>query len=157
VILRTNTVRKIIVTTWVVAGLSLDAGCIEIQQLLQGVASGDSSQNGPPGDAMDSPGDGSGDESPVVRLTASNTTPQLNEQLTLRCSVIRGGVEDDAAFDFQPAGGGLQVDREAGTATLIVAESDLGVARSFTCMGTTSAGVSEPSNTVLVIPTATEQ
>lgn len=89
---------------------------------------------------------------PVVRLTLSNPTPQVNEEVILQCEIVTGG-SPGVTFDFQPNDGRLFVDRATGTATFIVEGSDIGVAFSFTCSATNNVGTSEPSNELVIVPT----
>jgi len=88
----------------------------------------------------------------VVNLIASNTTPGLNESVALLC--ITTPPNADAVFSFQPAGRRLTVDAEAGVATFIISESDLGSELSFTCTASIGDNVSEPSNPVVILPTS---
>lgn len=99
------------------------------------------------------PGDGASGI-PIAALTVSNTTPQLNEEVTLTCRVA-GGDNTGARFDFaasQPPATGLNVNRSAGRATFIVTESDLNNTFRFTCSVTTDAGQSAASSAQFVTP-----
>ncbi len=89
---------------------------------------------------------------PVVRLTLSNPSPQVGEEVILRCEVVTGG-SLGTTFAFQPDEGRLFVDRATGSASFIVEGSDIGVAFSFTCSATDDTGTSEPSNEQVIIPT----
>lgn len=102
----------------------------------------------PPGGGGD---DGGNDQVPLVSLQASNTTPQLNEQVVLQCSIVSGG-SGSARFAFQPTSGRLIVNANTGRATFIVSETDLGVSSPFTCTGENDAGTSDPSNEVVITP-----
>ena len=128
-------------------------GCIEIQDALEGSLSDVLGLAAGPGGVE--PTDESPDDSvgavPRVRLSVSNRTPGFNEAVRLTCSVIGGSSPADT-FDFQPAGR-LIVDRVAGTATFIVLETDVGVAATFTCTGTNGEGTSQPSDSLVFIPT----
>lgn len=135
--------------------IGLGTGCIElgiITPIGTPPAGGDTLIPDPDNPA---PGDGEAHR-PVVALSVSNPAPQLSEEVTLTCRLTSG---DDAGalFDFaatqQPAAG-LNIDRSAGRATFIVAESDLNIAFSFTCSVTTDAGESAASSALLVTPTA---
>ncbi len=128
------------------------AGCIELQQALQG-GSGDSSGEGPHTPTNDTePDEQPGSEVPVVRLSISNPAPQVNEEVLLTCSVVNGDT-GGVTFDFQPTDGRLFVNHTMGTATFIVEQADIGVAFAFTCTATTMDGASQPSNEQLIVPT----
>lgn len=146
---------------WITLALSIPAmlftvgGCIELQEALQGalieavlggsapVSNGD---DDPPVNDMD----------PLavatVTLTASNPTPQLNEQVELRCSVT-GGSAGTVSFSFQPSQELSSINPDAGTASLIIDQTDLGASQAFTCSATNAAGTGPPSNTVVILAT----
>lgn len=107
---------------------------------------------------------------PAVRLQVSNPSPQVNDEVTLTCTVVRGDtagvtygfqsvdiphrVARHARFKSHPAylpDGRLFVNHATGTATFIVEESDVGVAFNFTCTATNEAGTSRPSNQQVII------
>lgn len=90
---------------------------------------------------------------PVVSLRASNTSPAVNEELILTCSLVRGD-RDGLRFDFQPNSGRLVVNRTTGTGRMVLTEADIGAALSFTCSASNAFGTGEPSRPVLVIPIA---
>jgi len=96
-------------------------------------------------------GDGGSDQVPLVSLQASNTTPQLNEQVVLQCSIVSGG-NGSTRFAFQPTLGRLIVNANTGRATFIVSETDLSVSFQFTCTAENDAGISDPSNEVVITP-----
>lgn len=137
--------------------LLASAGCIEIQRLLQGNDT-DTGGNGIPGtggpgdDANINDGGGGASAPPTVRITASSPAPFLNEQVTLRCTVVDDGGDPDVTFAFEPDIGRILVDSQAGTAVLIVDEVDLGSEFRFTCSGTNDAGTGPSSSPVSVIP-----
>jgi hypothetical protein len=89
------------------------------------------------------PGDGGVDL--AVTLRVSNPSPRPNQLVTLTCSLVSGG-RANVTFNFQPQDGRLAVDHDAGTARFIVQESDVGVARIFTCTASDENGVGEPSD-----------
>ena len=145
-----------VVALTIAAALLLpSAGCIEIQQLLQGDdadtgGNGISDAGGPSDNANINDADGGASEPPTVRLTASSPAPLLAEQVTLRCTVIAGG-GGTVTFAFGPDAD-LSVDANAGIATFIVNEPDLGSDLQFTCTGTNDAGTGPPSDPISVIP-----
>jgi hypothetical protein len=106
---------------------------------------------------QDSDGDGSGANGngvPAVVLSVTNPTPQLNEQVVLQCSVV-GADTRETTFGFQPADGRLWVNQTAGTASLVIEETDVGgPGLAFTCTATNAFGTSEPSNQVVIMPTS---
>jgi hypothetical protein len=126
----------------------LVAGCVAIQRVLEQLVS-DGADGLPNGD-----GDGTGDGLPVVTLQVSNVTPQLNEEVLLTCLLVSGD-STSLSFDFEPRFGGLIVNEQAGTASFIVSETDIGVSRALTCTATNDVGTSAPSNEQVVIPTGT--
>lgn len=144
-------------TVWMCLGLSISAinGCIEIQQFIAAPPLTDDggSQSGPgsgePG-GSEEPTDPKTGEVPVVRLAVSNPSPQLNEEVLLSC-VVENETTGSIQFEFQPDDR-LFVDQARGTASLIIEASDLGSALTFTCRAISSAGSSQPSNEVLLIP-----
>ena len=136
-------------------------GCVVIQDILVQATSGvrddaptanggDDGSNGEPvgGD----PDEGVSDEAvPVVSLSVSNPTPQVNEDVILTCTADGGN--NGLTFDFQPAIGRLFVNDRTGVATFTVDESDVGQTFSFTCTGTNDQGTSEPSNEQMILAT----
>ncbi|MDO8630899.1 MAG: hypothetical protein Q7R41_10435 [Phycisphaerales bacterium] len=108
----------------------------------------DSGDGSPPGGGGV---DGGSDQAPLVSLQASNTTPQLNEQVVLQCSIV-AGENGSARFAFQPTSGTLIVNANSGRATFLVSETDLGVSIPFTCTAENDAGTSDPSNEVVITP-----
>lgn len=140
-------------TVWICLWLPISTiiGCIEIQQFIAASSPTDNggSQSGSvPADQE--PTDPQTGEVPVVRLTASNPSPQLNDEVLLSC-VVENETTGFIQFEFQPDDR-LFVDQARGTAGLIIEASDLGSALTFTCRATSSAGQSQPSNQVLLIP-----
>lgn len=130
-------------------------GCLNLEELLIRVSpgTGDGSGGDNDGATDGDPDDGAGATVPRVTLTASNPTPQLNEQLRLFCNVVAGDATG-AVFDFQPSFGRLMEDPVTGTASLIIDTSDIGSSFSFTCTATTTAGTSAPSPVLIVVPTS---
>ncbi len=113
-----------------------------------------------PGSGADEPfgsgggdGGGSADQLPVVSLRSSNPTPQINETVQLQCSVT-SGADGTVRYAFQPDFGRLSVDENAGTATFAISESDVAVTFRFTCTAQVGDRTSNPSNEVLITPTA---
>ena len=86
-------------------------GCVAIQDILVQVTSGaqddtptangdDDGSNGEPAGGI--PDEGVSDEAvPVVSLSVSNPTPQVNEDVILTCTADGGN--NGLTFDFQPA------------------------------------------------------
>jgi hypothetical protein len=109
----------------------------------------------------DDSGDNDGNDTdgsviPTVTLSVTNPTPQLNEEVILRCSLV-GNVDGLVTFDFQPDDPRLVVNQTAGTGSFVIQEIDIGGAGfAFTCTATTNAGTSLPSNQVVIIPTGLE-
>ena len=114
-----------------------------------GAGNGDGAGNGP-GNGSEPVG---GDGVPVVRLTASNVSPQAGEEVILDCQLVSGST-DALAFSFDLRSNRLTVDSERGRATFVVDQTDIGVAQSFTCSGTNSNGGGQASNSVVVTATA---
>lgn len=139
----------------IAAGLT--GGCVEIAFLLgQGGARGSGAGIRPGDDDVLPPGNGTA-EVPVVTLTASNTSPQVGEEVTeevLLSCLVQGGQHFATSFAFQPDDGRLIVDGQAGTASFIPSAADVGQGFSFTCTAKNDAGTSEPSEQVIVIPQA---
>jgi hypothetical protein len=140
--------------------VALSGGCIELQQALEGVirnaTGGRPPSNG--GNGGDDGSDGADNGSiPVVRLIVSNPNPRvsdgLSEEVILTCEMI-GGDADAVTFEFQGPVGRLLVDPGAGSASLIVDESDVGQELIVTCTATNAAGTSELSNEQVIIPTS---
>lgn len=104
------------------------------------------------GDGSSGDGSDTGDDVPVVALSVSNPTPQVNEEVTLTCSVVTG-TSIGMTFDFQPEGGSLIVNHSTGLALFIVSEYDAGTALTYTCTGTNTNGTSRPSGEVAIFPT----
>jgi len=104
------------------------------------------------GDGSSGNGSDTGNGVPVVVLSVSNPTPQVNEEVTLTCSIVTG-TPNGVTFDFQPEGGSLIVNHSTGLALFIVSESDAGTALTYTCTATNTNGTSRPSGQVIIIPT----
>ncbi|MEK7731245.1 MAG: immunoglobulin domain-containing protein, partial [Planctomycetota bacterium] len=86
----------------------------------------------------------------AVTLLVSNPAPRPNEPVTLTCSLVDGG-SANVIFDFQPDDGRLSVDHDAGTASFIVQESDVGAALTYTCTASDENGVGNRSNSQTII------
>jgi len=124
----------------ILGATGLGTGCAGIQAILQDILA-------------PSNGNGDGSGTLTARLTVSNPTPQLNEEVVLRCSVV-GDVAEVVTFEFQPDDPRLAVNSTAGTASFVIQESDVtGAGFSFTCTAESDAGMSLPSNAVIIIPT----
>ncbi len=102
----------------------------------------------PPGQNGD-PGNGGSEL--AVTLRVSNPTPQPNEQVVLTCTLVDGGGSANVTFDFQPTFGRLVVNSNAGTASFIVDQTDVGVALTFTCTASNDEETSLPSNSQTVV------
>lgn len=140
---------RLLATLVLLLPLGLAGGCFD-------VGPGGPRPGGDDGTTAPDAGDGDTGEPPdgevtppTVRLTASNVTPQPNEELQLVCEVTAGS-SAGVSFDFAPDLGRLIVDRQRGTAGLVIQDVDVGIAYSFTCMGTNSAGTGPASNTIVV-------
>lgn len=88
----------------------------------------------------------------TVTISASNVTPQLNEEVLLRC-VPDGDIGLGATFSFQSADIGLQVNASVGSATFVVTESELGQSIDVSCSATDQDGATVNSGRVTVFPT----
>ncbi len=100
------------------------------------------------------PGDGDNGDGPVtfaVSIQVSNPTPQLSEEVTLRCTTV-GTVMEPLTFDFQSRDVALQVDSTNGTARFLVNESDLGLTIDVTCSASDGTGQPAASRRVTVAP-----
>jgi hypothetical protein len=132
---------------------SLPAGCVELGI----IPPPDNGGGDPPGN--NNGNDNTDDENmPRVRLTASNLTPQVDEEVTLRC-VLTNEAPEPIVYEFQAAGGPIgrvQVDELRGTATFIVQQPDIGVAVSVTCTGTNEFGEGPPSTAQVIVATSPE-
>ncbi len=133
--------------------VALPAGCIELQAALQGALPGPAGTGPPVTNGDDQPDDQPGESVPTVRLQVSNPSPQVDEEVTLTCSVVSGD-SAGVTYAFQPANGRLFINHATGTATFIVEESDVEVAFTFTCTATSEAGTSQPSNQQVIIATS---
>jgi hypothetical protein len=139
----------------VLTGLGFDTGCVEL-----GIIPPPDDGSGPPdGGDGDGGGNGGGDDVvPRVRLAVSNLTPQVNEEVTLRC-VLTNNPTGVIVFDFQAGGGPtgrLVEDPDRGTASLIVQEPDIGVAVSVTCSAANELGEGPRSTPQIVVATSPE-
>jgi len=134
--------------------VGLSPGCIELAYLLNpGPSLPDDGSSGD-GDGQDGLPDGNGDDPPPLRvaLSVSNPTPQVNEQVFLKCAVTAGNAEG-VIFSFQPSGGRLFVDQSAGVASFIVNETDVATSLTFTCAARNDLGETATSQAVIVTAT----
>ena len=133
--------RSLLNRWWFSAVSAVATGLIGACALVEGIGDGSS------GDGGDT-----GDDVPVVALSVSNPTPQVNEEVSLTCSVVTG-TSIGVTFDFQPEDGSLIVNHSTGLALFIVSEYDAGTALTYTCTGTNTNGTSRPSGEVVIFPT----
>lgn len=87
-----------------------------------------------------------------LRLSISNPSPGVGEQVFADCEVVAGDTIG-LVFSFQPADARLVVDGLNGTATWIVDQADVGIAISLTCRATAPDGSSAVSPIALIIAT----
>jgi len=152
-------VRSRVIASFCLA-LSLGAtqllsGCVELGLIPPPDDGGTTPPDG--GDGGDG-GDGETDVPPQVRLAVSNLTPQLDEQVALRC-VVTNQAAEPITFDFQTSGAASNrfvENAEAGTATFIVSETDIGQAISVTCTGTNEFGQGPRSTAQVLVATSPE-
>ena len=122
--------------------LALIGGCVPV------VGSGSNGTTTPPGNGNT----GDGQASFAVSIQVSNPTPQLFEEVTLRCQTV-GTVSEPLTFDFQSRDIALQVDSANGTASFVVNESDLGLTIDVTCSASDGTGRTAQSSRATVAPT----
>ena len=127
--------------------LLLVCGCVGFG-VVDGLGPGTDDGALPPDGNGSGPGDGEAQLAVTIRV--SNPTPQPNEQVILTCSLVNTGVPN-VTFSFQPSDGGLVVDPDAGTASFIVQEFDVGLALTYTCTASDENGPGEPSNSLTII------
>lgn len=144
-----------------IAAASFLAGgtaCVEIAGLLglEGIGSNPGDDGTDPGNGGDNGGGGNGggggvDPSLAVRISASNVTPVVGEEVLLVCSLISA---DDAgvSFAFEPANL-LIADGVSSTASLIVDAALVGQAISFTCRARSGGEEGPPSDPVTLTVT----
>lgn len=115
---------------------------------------GDGSGNGTGGapDNGDNSPDGDTGGVPVVRLMASNVSPQTGEEVVLNCDLISGSTQN-LVFDFRPRSSRLIADVRSGRAIFVVDQTDIGIAQTFTCSASNVNGNGNASNLVTFIPT----
>ena len=148
---------RLLVPLLVIVLVAYAPGCVELQYYLQGGLinggsdDGDGGDGSPGGDSQSPDGDAS-DALPTVRLDVTNTSPQPNEEVRLTCRLTSGNAVG-ATYAFQSSGANLTTNAIAGTASLIVSESDAGTEIRVTCTATTDQGTSLPSNRQVIIPT----
>ncbi len=143
----------ILAIAWLTTLGCAGGGCVEIAFILRG-GSGSSADGGGATDPFGNSGSvgGNTDGVPVARLTASNTSPSVQEEVVLTCTRIAGDATG-ITFAFAPDNGRLAVNERQGTASFIVSESDVNQEFVFTCTATNDAGAGGPSNSVVIIPT----
>ena len=144
--------KRAILVLFVGVAAGASPGCIELQYLLG--APPPNGGNGPsPGNGD---GNGTGGDDPQalrVRLSASNITPQLDETVTLTCS-LESGFRAGVTFSFESTRPRIQTDPNLGTAQFIVQSTDLGTAYSFSCAANLLGREGPRSSTLIVTPTA---
>jgi len=130
------------------------SGCVEICAALNGGFEGcipGDDDGGTADGSITPPNEDDSADLPRVALSVSNTSPAVNEEVLLTCTLTAGD-STSLRFGFQPSLGRLAVDRVRGTASFVVTAADVGAAFEFTCTAANEAGTSEPSNSVLVLP-----
>jgi len=127
--------------------------CVEICALATGSLDGCIPGKGTQDDLNPpiSPDDGEPTAELRVMLSASRTTPAVNEEVELTCVLVEGD-PTGVTFQFQPPDGRLAVDNQAGTASFIVTAADVGDQPEFTCTATDEETTSPPSNRVVIEP-----
>lgn len=135
--------------------VSFSTGCVELGI----IPPPDNGGIDPPGNGNTNGNDNGDDDGiPRVRLSASNLTPQVDEEVTLRC-ILTNDATEPILYQFQAGGGPIgrvQVDEQRGTARFIVQQPDIGVAVSVTCTGTNEFGEGPPSTAQVIVATASE-
>ncbi len=139
----------------VIAAVAVVGGCVELATLIGGAGAtdGGSSSGGSFGGGGGAPPilDG-GDTVPVVRLTVSNTVPQVSEEVILTCERVSGSTAG-IVFAFQTTFDRLDAPQGQSEASFVVDQSDIGRELMFTCTATNEAGTSQPSASSSVFPT----
>ncbi|UCF32372.1 MAG: hypothetical protein JSV78_08545 [Phycisphaerales bacterium] len=138
------------------------SGCIELRAVILKVLGVDDGTEdgtgggGRPGDDGSEPNENDNEPAPGavprVRLTVSNVVPQLGEQVNLSCQRTDGVFGEEVEYSFTPEARLATIDRERGTAILIVEQSDLGAQLSFTCQGANEFGTGPEASWVTIIP-----
>lgn len=142
------------ITTAAAAVLTSGSACVEIAGLLgvEGVGSdpGGGGGGGGDGDTPDGGGDGT-DDALAVRISASNVTPVVGEEVLLVCALVSA---DDAgvSFSFEPANL-LITDGTSSSASLIADASLIGQAISVTCRARMGGDEGPPADPVTVTVT----
>ena len=134
-----------------VLAVLMAAGCIELQQALRPTEPYPPGDGSPPVEPEPPVNGQTPPEVPAVTLAVSNPAPIVGEEVLLTCRLVEGD-SDGATFHFQPPDSRLLVNQEAGTARLIVDQSDIGTEFTFTCTATNEEGTSEPSSAQTFIP-----
>jgi len=99
------------------------------------------------------PADGGGGPATfAVSILVSNPTPQLNEEVTFRCT-IEDAVPEPLTFSFRSPDVVLQVDSSNATASFVVSESDVGLTFDVTCRASDAEGRTAESARITVAPT----
>lgn len=130
------------------------SGCVEISYWLTGQVPGQQSE-GTSNDNDSNTGGNTNDNSAsrlTVRLTASNVTPTVGEEVVLTCSVVTGS-NAGLTFTYEPMSTRLNVNAQTGRATFIVSEPDVGVAFMVRCFAANAMGDSATSDMVTIIAT----
>ena len=127
------------------------ASCVELQLLLGGARNPPPAGNSTGNDNDGEPGNDNDSPVPAVRLSVSNPSPIVGEEVVLTCSLTSGDAAG-ASFSFEPFHPRLIVDAARGTARFIVSESDAGTEFSFRCRAVVDGLSSDLSNEVSFIP-----
>ncbi len=134
--------------------LVVTTGCVEIALLLQDALPSTDHQNG--GTNTPTPEDGDNNNTdpailPSVVLRASNTNPNIGEQLILTCD-LQGQAPIDTRYTFSDSSNRLIQTPSSNTASMTISESDVGIQFQFRCSASFPDGMSSNSSTISVIP-----
>lgn len=134
----------------VLAGWS-GGGCVEIPILL-GLGEQRPGNGSTPSNGDDLPSNGGGSTvGPRATLSASTLAPAVGEEVILTCRTA-GDPTGTVTFGFQTTTAALNVNALAGTARLVVSESDANVEIPVTCRATDDSGTGPVSNRVVILP-----
>lgn len=122
---------------WCFGWIALAAGCVPVHI---------------PGADTGTGGDTTTPPAFTVQLEVSNPTPQVDEQVSIQC-VASGTFTQPLSYAFDSSTDRLQTDPSAGTASLIIAQSDRGSAISISCTATDADGQQATSSVVRITPT----
>jgi len=122
---------------WWFGWIALAAGCVPVH------IPGDNTANG---------GDTSTPPAFTVQLEVSNPTPQVDEQVSFQC-VASGTFTRPLSYAFDSNTDRLQTNPSAGTASLIIAQSDQGSTILISCTATDADGQEATSSAVRITPT----